>query len=119
MGVNVFVVRFVTSDIFLGSTTTRYGKEPEFIPGGACDVSRASRRLLDWIQQHFKRTIGETYSQNNCSKSHGTVEVRETELHRPVHFQGYHNVCLRPVSSICQDEMRISDASCFSYFFIH
>lgn len=98
----------------LGSTTTRYGKEPEFIPGGACDVSRASRRLLAWIQQHFKKAVGETYSQNSSSESHGTVEVRATKLQRPLHFQGYHNICLRPVSSTCQDEMCISGASHFS-----
>lgn len=119
MGFNVFVVLFATSDkipFFLGSATTRYGKEPEFIPGGACDVSRASRRLLACIQQHFKKAIGETYSQNSCSKSHGTVEVRATELQRPLHFQGYHNICLRPVSSTCQDEMCILDASIFHIF---
>ena len=118
MGLNVFVVCFVTSDkipfFLLGSTTTRYGKEPEFIPGGACDVSRASRRLLAWIQQHFKKAVGETYSQNSSSESHGTVEVRATKLQRPLHFQGYHNICLRPVSSTCQDEMCISGASHFS-----
>lgn len=99
---------------FMGSTTTRYGKEPEFIPGGACDVSRASRRLLAWIQQHFKKAVGEAYSQNSSSESHGTVEVRATKLQRPLHFQGYHNICLRPVSSTCQDEMCISGASHFS-----
>ena len=43
---------------FMGSTTTRYGKEPEFIPGGACDVSRASRRLLEkQLGRHTRKIV--------------------------------------------------------------